>query len=477
MNTIKSRITVFVILCLIFFSVLTFLYYDNIFLLENKVLITEKFHELLDNILELRRYEKNYVYYHDGEDRYEIVSYLYKTEDALKRSADEIRPAIGENELRRFTDNLTDYKAALQKTMVLMGNSNAEPIYPEVLRSRGKVLVDSAQGLINLNSSRIREAMRKTFTIPLAFMAIFMLLAVFIFVLVVRSVLKPLAMIRKATEEVARETFAPISIQTGRKDEVSQLIVAFNKMAEELESRQTQLLQSRKMASIGTLTSGIAHELNNPLNNISLTAETLLMNHREMSDAEKEEMLQEIMHQSDRGSQVVKNLLEFSRTDRPFLSALSVEETLKGTIRLIRNQLMVNRIKLHQQIQADIPFIRGKRQDLEQAFLNILLNSIQAMPEGGEITIRAGLGPDGYIRVDLEDTGTGIKPEDLTHIFDPFYTTKPVGQGTGLGLSLTYGIVRNHGGYIETKSQLNKGTTFSIYLPTPKESNEKAYAL
>jgi two-component system NtrC family sensor kinase len=476
MNTIKSRISVFFVLCLIFFSVLSFLYYHNILLLENKVLITEKFHELLDDILELRRYEKNYVYYRDGEDRYESVSYLYKTEDALKRSAAEIRPAIGENELRRFTDNLGDYKVALQETMVFMGNGNAERIYPEVLRSRGKVLVDSAQRLINLNRSRIREAMRKTFTIPLAFMGIFMLLVVFIFFLVVRSVLKPLALIRKATEEVARETFAPISIQTGKKDEVSQLIVAFNKMAGELESRQTQLLQSRKMASIGTLTSGIAHELNNPLNNISLTAETLLMNHREMSDGEKEEMLQEIMHQSDRGSQVVRNLLEFSRTDRPFLSALSVEETLKGTIRLIRNQLMVNRIKLHQEIQGDIPAIRGKRQDLEQAFLNILVNSIQAMPEGGEITIRAGLEPDGYIRVDLEDTGTGIKPEDLTHIFDPFYTTKPVGQGTGLGLSLAYGIVRNHGGYIETKSRLNKGTSFSIYLPIPKESEEKASA-
>jgi two-component system NtrC family sensor kinase len=247
------------------------------------------------------------------------------------------------------------------------------------------------------------------------------------------------------------------------------LIVAFNKMAEELESRQAQLLQSRKMASIGTLTSGIAHELNNPLNNISLTAETLLMSHRDMPDAEKEEMLQEIMNQSDRGSQVVKNLLEFSRTDRPFLSALSVEETIRGTIRLVRNQLMVNGIKLHDEIQGGIPFIRGKRQDLEQAFLNILVNSIQAMPQGGDIKVRAGLGPEGFVRVDLEDTGTGIKPEDVTHIFDPFYTTKPVGQGTGLGLSITYGIVRNHGGYVETKSEVNKGTTFSVYLPIPKE--------
>jgi two-component system NtrC family sensor kinase len=167
MNTIKRRISVFFILCLIFFTVLTFLYYDNIFVLENKVLTTEKFHELLDNILELRRYEKNYVYYRDGEDRNEIVSYLYKTEDAMKRSGDVIKSSVGENELRRFSDNLADYKAALQETMVLMGEGNAEQIYPELLRSKGKALVDSAQELINLNRTRIRQAMKKTFTIPI----------------------------------------------------------------------------------------------------------------------------------------------------------------------------------------------------------------------------------------------------------------------------------------------------------------------
>jgi two-component system NtrC family sensor kinase len=236
-------------------------------------------------------------------------------------------------------------------------------------------------------------------------------------------------------------------------------------MVEELGSRQEQLVQSRKLASIGTFTSGIAHELNNPLNNISITAETLMLNYHDMPEKEMDEMIGDILSQADRASQVVKNLLEFSRTERPYLIDLNIMEVIERTVKLIGNQLIVSHIRLEKDIAADLPSIQGRRQDLQQAFLNILLNAIHAMPGGGVIKIRAGRGPKGYIKIDLSDTGTGIKPEALEHIFDPFYTTKESGQGTGLGLSLVYNIIRTHGGYIEVKSELNKGTTFSIYLP------------
>jgi two-component system NtrC family sensor kinase len=179
-------------------------------------------------------------------------------------------------------------------------------------------------------------------------------------------------------------------------------------------------------------------------------------------------MMMEILAQADRASQVVKNLLEFSRTERPLLLELSINEVLDRTIKLIRNQIMVTGIYLKRVNSENLPHIKGRSQDLQQAFINILLNSIQAMKDlSGEniITIHTGPGPDGYIRIDFSDTGIGIKPEDMKYIFDPFYTTKPVGRGTGLGLSLVYGIIRTHGGYIEVKSEINKGTMFSIYLP------------
>jgi len=179
-------------------------------------------------------------------------------------------------------------------------------------------------------------------------------------------------------------------------------------------------------------------------------------------------MMMEILAQADRASYVVKNLLEFSRTERPLLLELNINEVLNRTIKLIRNQIMVTGIQLKRVNSENLPPIRGRSQDLQQAFINILINSIHAMKDlSGEdiISIRTGPGPDGYIRVDFSDTGIGIKPEDMKNIFDPFYTTKEVGRGTGLGLSLVYGIIRTHGGYIEVKSEINKGTTFSIYLP------------
>jgi two-component system NtrC family sensor kinase len=238
-----------------------------------------------------------------------------------------------------------------------------------------------------------------------------------------------------------------------------------------LDSKQEQLLQARRMASIGTFTSGIAHELNNPLNNISLTAESLLVDHDHTSEAETKEMIKDILVQADRANQVVRNLLEFSRTDREPLAELSIKDVIERAVNLVTNQIKISGIKLKVDTADGLPRIRGKPLDLQQAFLNILLNAIQAMegrPKGGGISIRLQLAPEGYIRTDISDTGTGIKSADMEHIFDPFYTTKEVGHGTGLGLSLVYGIIKAHGGHIEVKSEVGKGSTFLVYLPTAR---------
>lgn len=243
-------------------------------------------------------------------------------------------------------------------------------------------------------------------------------------------------------------------------------------MAQELESRQEQLLQSRKLASIGTFISGIAHELNNPLNNISLTAETLQIVCSEMNNPEINELLQDILSQAERASQVVKNLLEFSRREKPNLRNLSVPELIDNTLNLVKNQVMITGIEVVKNVPVGLPLIKGKKQNLEQAFLNIITNAIQAMPDGGCLTIQAQRDTRGYVRIDITDTGVGIDPSNMEHIFDPFFTTKEAGSGTGLGLSLVYRIIRNHGGYIEVKSKLNKGTTFSIYLPIARDEQQ-----
>jgi signal transduction histidine kinase len=249
------------------------------------------------------------------------------------------------------------------------------------------------------------------------------------------------------------------------KNELRDLVIIFNKLAEEIDSRQEQLIQSRKMASIGTLTSGVAHELNNPLNNISLTTEILLEEYDSLPVDEAKEMIGEVISEINRASEVVRNLLDFSRGDQPSFLSLQIETVIRDTLKILKNQLMLGSIRFKSNIPKSLPIINGNKDKLTQVFLNLFLNSIQAMPNGGEMSIEVKNEPENYLRIDCKDTGIGMKPDDLEKVFDPFFTTKSVGKGTGLGLSIVYGIINKHRGYIEVKSEIDVGTTFSIFLP------------
>ncbi len=473
-KTIRGKIAVLFVILLSFIGIITAFYYKNIFALEDKLAVIQNFDDFRDNILELRRYEKNFVYFKDIEDMNQSTYYLFKTEDSFHSLAEDIVRVIGPQNYRQFKEALYSYKSILGENMARV-KSGEDAVDVEGIRSKGKQLVDFTNNLIAAKRHRIEKTLQRTLTIPLAFLGSFVVFIVLIFKLVNHGILKPLALLQRATEEAAKGTFTPIVYSSEQETEVDRLIEAFNEMAKRLETKQEQLLQSRKMASIGTLTSGIAHELNNPINNISLSAESVLELGPEISYAEAKEMIEDILFQADRASQVVKDLLEFSRTERPFLLKLSIKETLERTIKLIKNQIMVTGIQIEKDIPGDLPPIKGRRQDLQQAFINILLNAIQAMQDISKenvIAIGAGLGPENYIRVDITDTGCGIKPGDIDHIFDPFFTTKEVGRGTGLGLSLVYSIIRTHGGYVEVQSKINQGTTFSIFLPTVIKNNK-----
>lgn len=440
--------------------------------LRKRLVTIENFDDLLNNILELRRYEKNFTYYQDTASLDESVFYYFKIENLCNNLQEDVIRVVGQNACSQFREDLADYKRILEHNIAIAKTATGD-IQVAQIREKGKALVDFAQNLKKTKRRRIERALGRSLIIPFASLAAFIILIAVVFHLVSRGILQPLSLVRRATDQVARNTFTPIQYQEEKRDEISHLIAAFNKMAQELESRQEQLLQSRKLASIGTFTSGIAHELNNPLNNISLTAETLQIVCADMANEEVDELLQDILIQADRASQVVKNLLEFSRTEKPFLRTLAISDVIDRTLKLIQNQIMIAGIEIEKEIPSDLPSIKGTRQDLAQVFMNILANGMQAMPNGGRLAIRVGMGPDGYIKTDISDSGSGIKPSDVEHIFDPFFTTKDVGKGTGLGLSLVYAIVKNHGGYIEVKSELQKGTTFSIYLPIAEDEEQR----
>ena len=464
LNTIRGRIVAVFVACLAFVVILTVFYYWSISSIERRLAIAENFEDLFNDILEIRRYEKNFLFYRDRDSLNQNIFYIGETKELTAKLAADIAKVIGDEKLGKFSSDLDSYKGMMAESQDRM-ERQASQIEVEKIRAKGKELVDFSQNLLRIKRERIHRALTRTLSIPIAFAGSLVLLIVLIFQLVVRNILKPLALIQRTTEDVARGNYTPIPYEERRRDEISELIAAFNKMSGEIESRQEEVVQSRKIAAIGTFTSGIAHELNNPINNIYLTAETLLEEYTNLSDAETNELILDVLNQADRAADIVKNLLDFSRNERPSSTDLSIAAVLDSTVKLVKNQIMVAGIGLERNLPDDMPAIRGNLRNMQHVFLNLLLNAIQAMPGGGSIEIAASQDSPDYIRVDVRDTGTGIKPEDLEYIFDPFFTTKGVGRGTGLGLSVTYSIVNTHGGYIEVKSEVNVGTTFSVFLP------------
>jgi PAS domain S-box-containing protein len=226
---------------------------------------------------------------------------------------------------------------------------------------------------------------------------------------------------------------------------------------------EEQLLQREKLSSIGLLAAGVAHEVNTPLAGISSYTQMLLQQVPE-SDS-KRRMLEKIQTQTLRASGIVNNLLNFSRTGDAQFREVDLNRVLDDTLQLLEPQLRNSKFEIVRNYGADLPAAYGNAAKLQQVFMNLVLNARDAMPHGGRLTIHTRL-VDTSLVVDFRDTGVGIAPENITRIYDPFFTTKEVGQGTGLGLALSYGIIQEHSGRIFVESRPGEGTHFTIKLPT-----------
>ena len=224
-------------------------------------------------------------------------------------------------------------------------------------------------------------------------------------------------------------------------------------------------MRSHKLRAVGTLTAGVAHELNNPINNITLTAAMLKEDYETLSNAERLEMVDDLIGQADRAQQIVRNLLDFARETESKTEHLEVRALLEETVRLAGNQLKMAKVRVALDVPDHLPTIYGDRQQLHQVFLNLFLNAVDAMPHGGMLTVRAAAEEPGFIAIRVTDEGVGIPEHILDNIFDPFFTTKATGKGTGLGLSVSLGIVRQHGGHIHVESKVGRGTTVTVRLP------------
>ena len=233
---------------------------------------------------------------------------------------------------------------------------------------------------------------------------------------------------------------------------------------------EQQLQHSEKMASVGLLAAGVAHEVNTPLTGIS--SYTQMLRERIEKDDPRGDLLEKIEKQTFRAAKIINNLLNFSRAAGSELEPLDVNRVLLDVVSLVEHQLDASRIKLVREMAADLPMVRGNENRLQQVFFNLILNARDAMPSGGWLTLATRADDDAVV-VEVRDTGTGIKGEDIKRIYDPFFTTKGIGRGTGLGLSVSYGIVQEHGGAIFVDSAPGQGTTFQIALP-PMAAQEAA---
>ena len=229
----------------------------------------------------------------------------------------------------------------------------------------------------------------------------------------------------------------------------------------ELKRAQKQLIHSEKLAALGQMSASLAHEVNNPL---GIIKNYILILSGSIDDNDPNRRnLKVIKEEVDRIARIVKSLLDFSRPENNKMTRLDLSSILKQTVSLIDKELVKREIKIKTQLPENLCPVMGSGDQLKQVFLNLLVNSKDFMPDGGEITISAR-NTDLGAEIELSDTGCGIKEENISQIFEPFFTTKQEGKGTGLGLWICYGIIQRHGGTIQAKRK-KKGTSFLLTLP------------
>ena len=468
--TLRLRIALVFVLCAIFIAGITAGSIVVLSRFQTKMHFLEAADDCAFELQEARRYEKNFFLY--GTSLSDALDHTYRAARLLESNLTDVEGVIGPQAMRTWLDNIQRYEQLLEELARIapsLGPDDARRQDAEAsLRRFGGAMLDEASTMIARERQSMNAMIRTSMLVAGTFAGFMVLLMVFLADQLGRQVIRPIGRFIHYFERIAEGDFSPIRPARRYRDEFSTLAIAINRMLDELKMRQEQLLQSRKMAAVGTLTSGIAHELNNPLNNISLTAEALLDDYDEMDDGRRQKLLTDIFTQVQRASGTVRNLLDFTRKDQLVLASVSIADVVASTLQLVGNELSLSKVETRIDVPADLPPVRGNPRTLQQVFLNLFLNAIQAMPNGGELTVEADR-QDGTIRVLVRDTGIGIPREDLDKIFEPFFTTKDAGEGTGLGLSVSYSIVEKHGGRIEVTSQPGQGTTFFVFLPSGEE--------
>ncbi len=457
--------------------------------IEEKVRFGEVVAEFFDTTLEMRRFEKNYFLYRKGKDYDENLLYVEKAIAILDDNVSRYKSLTVSKQLNNLRDDLNAYRVLMEQFATLSTSADdAKTLLAEnEVREKGKEIITIAEDVSRIERQKIQNLLDTVRKIIIFSILFFSIVGIAVGQILSRMIVKPLKTLEAMMEEISEGRLKKVNIVSKDREIVS-LISAFNKMLMELELRQKHLVQREKLASLGTLVSGVAHELNNPLSNISSSCQILVEELEDIDVAFKKDLLLQIEEQTDRAKNIVRSLLEFSRDKEFKRQHLPLNNLFQETLQFLKGHVP-SRITVSIDIPDDIAIFADK-QRIQQAFLNLIKNALDAIEDEGTVFIKAcrhmlkgtiderceyqknqgqctGECPIKTDTIDIEirDTGSGIPHEVLTKIFDPFFTTKDVGKGAGLGLYIVQEIVHEHDGCIGVCSEPGKGTTFIIRFP------------
>lgn len=475
--TIRQKVILGIAAAILGFSLLGAVSYHHLLSIEAALRLAEVVDDLSNDILEIRRYEKNYLLYSLQEDCQESLKYVEKGLKRLERIAgDETALQTAASGAAGFA-HLRILLLGYRDNLVRLAENDAPKAHVEdareALRENGKTLVETSQRFVLAQRERILRIVntlkRQLLFSIMGALGLGLTLAWF----VGRGIIKALHLIGVSTAQIARGDFTPLPVPQ-RRDETRNVAEALNRMIVELVKSQNRLVQEKKLASLGVLTSGIAHQLNNPLNNISTSCQILREEGLRGDEAFARELLENIHNEILRSRDIVKGLLEFSRVTDFSLKPTPLDAVITRSIQLVSSHLPAG-VEIDRNTPPGMQVIMDP-QRMQEVFLNLFINALQAIPNPpGRICVTAESNEaTGQAVIRVADTGTGIHPEHLGRIFDPFYTLKDVGKGTGLGLSIVFGIIKKHGGSIVAENrQDGPGAVFTIRLPLKKSEQEE----
>jgi len=431
--------------------------------IQDKIRFLEVADSYVSEVQQARRFEKNFLLY--GTNLEDAQEHLHNAQRLLDVNRAMVRKVLGARNLDTLSRHVADYRRLLNDISETRDDGDRAVMEAE-LRLHGSQMIAFAMDFARRERQSVDRAFKLARRVPFVFLAVLLLTMLVIAMFLTRQFLGGLARFMEYTKRIGEGNFTPITPVRRYRDEFSQLALAFNKMICELDRRHRILVESHKVRAIGSLVAGVAHELNNPLNNIMLTASLLLEEIHELNEDQKVEMLQDVIGETERSQRIVRNLLDFARKSEADVQRLDLEQLVQDSVRLVANQVRLAKIKLETDCESDLPHVHGDEQMLKQVFVNLILNAVDVLRPGGRIQVSVRKGPDeSYVNVEVRDDGPGIPEHVRQRVFDPFFTTKKEGKGTGLGLSVSQGIVRKLGGFIRVETKEGEGSAFIVSLP------------